>query len=200
MFGLYGADQSEICLISCILDVVTCNTRDIDKRKYPCSFSQAYLFYLQAPRIIAETIGEHRPKTHVWSRAMLYEPGHSISYKTACAPNEDSISLRGRTGWSVFAVHRKTQVDQCSQSTKRCLVSLTKQRVPCEESDQTAHLRSLIRVFVGRTFTFFHKATESVNPIFAEYTEQQGSPRTLEWIADFGRNRTLIPNWAIMVK
>ena len=64
------------------------------------------------------------------------EPRHSISYKIACAPSEDS--------------DQTARSDQSSLSTWRGIGSLATYMVPCEDSDQTVRMRRLIWVTAGR--------------------------------------------------
>ena len=60
-----------------------------------------------------------------------FEQGHSISYKIARAPSEDKDQLAH--------MHRPI-----------CVFSLDpNNKVPCENSDQTARMGTLIRVFSG---------------------------------------------------
>ena len=68
------------------------------------------------------------------------EPGHSISYKIACALTEDlDQSVQVCRLIRVFAVRLKT------------LWLLGSHSVPCEYSDQTTRIHRLIGVFAGRT-------------------------------------------------
>ena len=61
---------------------------------------------------------------------LFYEPGHSISYKIACAPSDQPEHLSRLN--KVFAVRLKARWTLATHSK------------PCEDSDQTALMRSLI--------------------------------------------------------
>ena len=62
-------------------------------------------------------------------------------------PTKILITLRMRTVWSVSACAQS----ESSLSAWRNFASLTIPNAPSEDSDQTARLRSLIRIFAGRT-------------------------------------------------
>ena len=91
----------------------------------------------QTPRSAASDLGLHclsitllRVSRLQWVK---FKPGHSISYKIACAATEDSEQhVHPRSLIGFFAVRLKA------------LWFLGYPRVPCEASDQTAHPRSLI--------------------------------------------------------
>ena len=75
-------------------------------------------------------------------RTFTAEPGHSISYNTACAPSENSDQ----------PVHPHSLI------SLRCLPDEAMDKwlpiVPCENFDQTVRMRKLIRVLAGSLCTF----------------------------------------------
>ena len=71
---------------------------------------------------------------------LIYEPGHSISYKITCAPNEDSDQpAHPRSLIRVFAGHSVVATDPKHL------------QMDSEDSDQPSRVRRLIRVFAERT-------------------------------------------------
>ena len=66
------------------------------------------------------------------ARVQIYEPGHNIFYKQACADSEDSDKLRNRAVWL-----------ESSLSIWRRFGSLATLIMPSEDSVQTARMRRM---------------------------------------------------------